>query len=96
MAIWSKLRKRQRQESSGESNVGYGLTFKGQFVLAAIKAGICPETENGNFDLTKAAMLWDELYKDFAGPFNEAADVFKEQRHSTTNEQVADGQNMTK
>lgn len=89
--MWKK-RKAQKRDAS---KVGYRLTFKGRFLLAAIKAGICPEDENGNRDVTKAALLWDELYKDFAGPFDNVVDVLKEERHSSANEEVPNGKNVT-
>lgn len=89
--MW-KGRKAQKRNAS---NVGYTLTFKGRFLMAAIKAGICPEKEDGSIDVTKAALLWDELYKDFAGPFDNVADVLKEERHSSANEEVPNGKNVT-
>lgn len=81
-------KRKQEQPQAKPGCVAYKLSFKGEFLLAAIKVGICPENEDGSRDITKAAALWDELYKDFAGPFSNGLDVFKEERHSTADQQI--------
>lgn len=57
--------------------------------MAAVDAGICPKItrENGEeaYDLNGIAILWDTLFKELYGPFENIDDVFEEESNKPAN-----------